>query len=137
MVALITNRGFEQTAKLITGTGGTAFTFLAVGLGSQTELVGLETLATEIVATSGLSRVSVTPTTATSATSGTYDTGVWANTWTAQESQAVKEAGIFQHLSTATASGRMLAYATFTNAIPMEPADTLQVTWSVKVCPGA
>ena len=132
MAALVVNTGFVETAKLITGIGsGVVFTRLALGSGSSTEATDVATLATEITVASGLVRASVTPSLAQSSTAS--DTGVWSNTWTAESAQSVKEAGIFNSAT----GGALLAYATFANAIPMEPDDTLQVTWSVRVCPGA
>ena len=133
---LVVNTGFVETAKLITGVGsGAVFTYLALGASSAAEATTVATLASEIVENSGMKRASVTPTLASSSVAS--DTGVWSNTWTASATagQSVNEAGIFNNA--ATNSGVMLAYATFAQAIPMSSADTLQVTWSVRVCPGA
>lgn len=130
MAAVVTGKGFIETAKLLTGVGSpVAFSYLALGTGSQTEDTTVTALATEITEASGLSRVSAaTVTTASSATAG--DTAKFSHTWTSTKGStvSVKECGVFN----SSTSGVCLAYATFATAIPMESADTLSVTWSVQ-----
>jgi hypothetical protein len=129
MAAVVTKYGFVETAKFLTGVDSpAAFASIAVGTGSTTEGTDVSALATEITA-SGLAKASAaTVTTASSATSS--DTAKYAHTWTATGSYNVKECGVLNSTSD------MLCYATFASAIPMESADTLQVTWSVQVKAG-
>lgn len=134
MAAVVTKYGFVETAKLMTAVDSpVAWATMALGTGSQTENTDVATLSTEITEASGLSRVSAaTVTTASSATAA--DTAKYAHTWTSTKGSTVnvKECGVLN----ASAAGDMLCYATFTNAIPMESGDTLQVTWSVQVKAG-
>ena len=131
MSAIITKYGFVETAKLLTAVDSpVAFASIAVGTGSSTESTDVSALATEITA-SGLARASAaTVSTASSATAA--DTAKFVHTWTATGSYNVKECGVFN----SSANGDLLCYATFASAIPMESADTLQVTWSVQVKAG-
>lgn len=127
MAAVVTKYGFVETAKLLTNVGTpTAYASIAVGEGSVAEDTTVSALVTEITA-SGLARASAaTVTTASSATAA--DTAKFAHTWTATGSYNVKECGVLN----SSANGSLLCYATFASAIPMESADTLQVTWSVQ-----
>ena len=123
-MALVTNYGFAETAKLLASTPGTPFNYLALGYGSYTENVTINSLQSELTS-QGLVRTSVAGSVASSAVAS--DTACWSATWTATASQNVKEAGVLN----SSAAGALLCYGTFTSAIPMESADTLQVTWSV------
>jgi hypothetical protein len=131
MAAVVTKYGFVETAKFLTNVDSpVAFASIAVGTGSTTEGTDCSAMLTEITA-SGLARASAaTVTTASSATAA--DTAKYAHTWTATGSYNVKECGVFN----SSANGDMLCYATFASSIPMESADTLQVTWSVQVKAG-
>ena len=129
-MAQVTAYGFQETAKLLTAKSGTAFSYMAVGTGTTAEGPAVSALVYEITA-SGLSRTSCTVNTATSVTLG--DTATFVNTWTATGSYNVQEAGVLN----SSASGALLCYATFSSAVPMASADTLQITWSVKCETGA
>lgn len=129
-MAVVTNKAFSETAKLMTGGAATAWSSMALGTGSQTESAELTELASEITA-DGLQRASCATVTVTdSAVSG--DTCLFVHTFTAQSTYAVKECGIFNDSS----GGVMLCYGTFATAVPMESDDTLKVTWSVQVKAG-
>ena len=129
MAAVVTKYGFVETAKLLTDVDTpAAFASIALGVGSTAEGTDVTSCITEITA-SGLSKASAaTVTTASSATSA--DTAKFAHTWTSTGDYNVKECGVLN------ANSDMLCYATFASAIPMESADTLQVTWSVQVKAG-
>jgi len=131
MAAVVTKYGFVETAKFLTNIDSpVAFASIAVGTGSTAEGTDVSALQTEITA-SGLTRASAaTVTTASSATNS--DTAKYAHTWTATGSYNVKECGVLN----SNTGGDLLCYATFASAIPMESADTLQVTWSVQVKAG-
>jgi len=131
MAAVVTKYGFVETAKLLTGVDSpVAFASIALGTGSTTEGTPVSECITEITA-SGLERASAaTVTTASSATSS--DTAKFAHTWTSTGDYNVKECGVLN----SSGGGDLLCYATFASAIPMESADTLQVTWSVQVKAG-
>jgi len=133
MAAVVTQYGFVETAKLLTGVDSpVAFKYMMLGIGSQAEATTNSTLVSEISA-SALSRVSAaTVTTASSAT--TADTAKFVHTWTSDGSYSVKECGVGN--SNTKDKGDLLCYATFASAIPMQSADTLKVTWSVTVKAG-
>ena len=130
-MAQVTAYGFQETAKLLTGKAGTAFLSMVIGTATSAEGPSISAMAYEITA-SGMARASaLTVTTASSAT--LQDTALYSHTWTATGSYNVQECGVIN----SSASGALLCYATFSSAVPMASADTLQITWSVKCETGA
>ena len=134
MAAKVTKYGFIETAKLLTAIDSpVAFAYMAIGTGSTAEGTDCTSLIAEIE-DSKLSRVSAaTVNTASSQVAG--DTCLFTHVWSATDSSNVKECGVFN--SSAANKGDMLCYATFADAIPMQSADTLKITWSVQVKAGA
>ena len=131
MAAVVTNKGFTETALLMTGGTATAWGSIAVGTGSQAENATDVSLVTEVTE-NGLERASCATASVTdSAVTG--DTCLFVHTFTAESTYAVKECGIFN----SSASGDMLCYGTFATAVPMESDDTLKITWSVQVKAGS
>jgi len=130
MAAVVTSKGFTETALLMTGGTATAWQSIAIGTGSQTESVDNTALITEVAA-SGLARVKCATASVTDS-SYTGDTCLFVHTFTAQSTYAIKECGIFN----SSANGDMLCYGTFATAVPMSSDDTLKITWSVQVKAG-
>ena len=114
--------------KAIIGLAGnidsqTAFTYLAVGVGTSAAAATDTTLETEIT-DSGLERASVTPTSET--TTVTDDTLQLTKTWTATGSKAVTEVGILN----AASAGVLLGHQVF-SAVNVVSSDTIAVTYQV------
>jgi len=114
--------------KAIIGLAGnidsqTAFTYLAVGVGTSAAAATDTTLETEIT-DSGLERASVTPTSET--TTVTDDTLQLTKTWTATGSKAVTEVGILN----AASAGVLLGHQVF-SAVSVDPGDTIAITYQV------
>lgn len=121
----ITNVGHAAANGRISNQGGyNAFTYLAIGTGTQGSPATSTTLATEIT-TNGGARANATASQTT--TTVTNDTTSLTYTWTFTGSFAVTEEGIFDAVS----SGNMLAYQSF-GAINVVNGDTLQVTHTYK-----
>ncbi len=123
---LITNAGFAGVASRINGSGAeAAFTFIAVGTGTTSPVVGNTTLETEL-ATDGLSRAAAVASRVT--TDVTDDTARLNNQFTVSGTQAVTESGVLN----AGSGGTLLARQTF-SAVNVVDGDTLDVTWDVDV----
>jgi hypothetical protein len=119
---LITNAGKAAIASRINGSGGeAAFTYIAVGTGTNAAAAGDTTLQTE-TATSGLSRANATASRVT--TSVTNDTAQLVNTFSVSGSVAVTESGVLN----ASSNGTLLARQVF-SAINVVNGDSLQITW--------
>lgn len=122
---LITNAGFAGAAGRLMGSGApAAFTWIAVGTGTNAANVTDTTLQTE-TSTSGLARVSGTVSLIT--TSVTNDTAQVQNTFSVTGTVAVTESGILN----ASSSGTLLCRQVF-SAINVVSGDSLQVTWKVQ-----
>lgn len=122
---VITSTGKAEVAGLINGDTSGAFTYLAIGIGTTSEVVGDTALESEITSGGG-SRASATCSRTT--TSVTNDTAQWVHTWTFSSTFAVTESGIFD----AASDGVMLARKTF-SAINVVSGDQIQITWKVQV----
>lgn len=121
---LITSAGKAGLASRIGGSGSeAAFTYLAVGTGTNAAAAGDTTLQTEL-ATSGLSRVNATASRVT--TTVTNDTAQLVTTFTVTGTAAVTEAGILN----AASSGTLLCRQVFT-AVNVVNGDSLQLTYKV------
>jgi len=118
--------GIREVAGLINASRTGAFAYLALG-SSGTEATNADTaLGTEITA-AGLARIGATCTRTITDTAN--DTAQLLHTFTATNTQAVKEVGIFD---TPTSGGIILGHHTFA-AKNMEADDTLAVTYKIKV----
>lgn len=122
---LITSAGKAGVASRLNGSGAeAAFTYLAVGTGTNAAAAGDTTLQTEL-ATSGLSRVNATATRVT--TSVTNDTAQLQTTFTVTGTAAVTEAGILNAASTGTLLSRQVF-----SAVNVVNGDSLQLTYKVQ-----
>lgn len=123
---LITNAGMAGVASRINGAGSeAAFTYIAVGTGTNAANASDTTLQTELAA-SGLSRAAATASRVT--TDQTNDTAQLVLTYTVTGTAAVTESGVFN----ASSSGVLLCRQTF-SAINVVNGDSLQVTWKIDV----
>lgn len=121
---LITNAGKAGAASRLNGSGSeAAFTYLAVGTGTNAASASDTTLQTEIT-DSGLARVNATASRVT--TTVTNDTAQLATTFTVTGTKAVTEAGILN----AASSGTLLSRQVF-SAVNVVNGDSLQLTYKV------
>lgn len=123
---LVVSAGKAGVASRINGSGGeAAFTFLAVGTGTNAAAAGDTTLQTEL-ATSGLSRAAATVSRVT--TSVTNDTAQLDKTFSVTGTAAVTEAGALNAASSGTLLGRQVF-----SAVNVVNGDTLQITYKFQV----
>lgn len=123
---LVTTVGFAGSAGRLMGSGSpAAFTWIAVGTGTNAAAITDTTLQTES-STSGLSRVSGTVSLVT--TTGTNDTAQVTNTFSVTGTVAVTESGVLN----ASSSGTLLCRQVF-SAINVVSGDSLAVTWKVQM----
>jgi len=123
-----TNVGFKEVAQLMgldTASSGTAFDYIAVGVGTTAATATDTALETEITDT-GLTRAAGTGTNVTTTVSG--DTLQIVKSFSPSGSKAVTESGILN----ASSAGEMLCRQTF-SAINVTNGDTLTITWKIKV----
>jgi hypothetical protein len=119
---LVVSAGKAGVASRINGSGGeAAFTFIAVGTGTNAAAAGDTTLQAES-STSGLSRAAATASRVT--TSVTNDTAQLVLTYTVTGTVAVTESGVLN----AASVGTLLARQVF-SAINVVNGDSLQITW--------
>ena len=124
MADIITTVGLNATAEMLGGIGSvTSWTYLAVGSGGNTAVVGDTQLQTEITA-NGLAR--------SASTMSTDSANVLQllNLWTASDTQTIEECGI-SDINTSTAQV-LLAHSDF-DTITLASDDTFQVTYKVTV----
>lgn len=122
---LITDAGKAGAVSRLNGAGGeAAFTYLALGTGTNAAAAGDTTLQTELT-TSGLSRVNATAARVT--TSVTNDTAQLSNTFSVSGSAAITEAGILNAASVGTLLSRLVF-----SAINVVNGDSLAVTYKVQ-----
>lgn len=123
---LVTNAGMAGVASRVNGSGAeAAFTYIAIGTGTNAAAAGDTALQTEIT-TNGGQRASATVSRTT--TDVTNDTATLVNTFTFTGSFAVTESGVFNAAST----GTMLARQVF-SAINVVSGDSLQITWNFDI----
>lgn len=121
----ITKAGMAHMAGLfLTDVGGTAFDYIALGIGTTGATADDTALESEI-ASGGGERAAATGTRVT--TTNTNDTSQLVKTFTFTSSFAVTESGVFNAAST----GTMACRQTFT-AVNVISGDTLQITWKIK-----
>jgi len=119
---LVVSAGKAGIASRINGAGGeAAFTYIALGTGTNAAAAGDTTLQTEL-STSGLSRANATASRVT--TTVTNDTAQLVNTFSVTGPQAVTESGVLN----AASVGTLLARQVF-SAINVVNTDSLQITW--------
>ena len=116
-----TNEGFAEMAKLCTGATSSAFTRIAVGIGSAPSASG-DTLGSEVT-DAGLARV-VASAVSTVQTTVPNDTASWVHTFTSTGDRAITEAGIFN----AASGGDMLIVGAVSPTASMVSGDTLTLT---------
>ena len=112
-------------------TGGAAYTFIAIGNGTQTQVATRTALAAEIDAQDpSLDRASASITPTQSGGSAASDLLQATFTNGGATTNTISESGIFN--STAVGSAGMFAYQTFTG-IPLNSGDSLTVKWTVTI----
>jgi len=114
----VTTAGMIEVCKLMTGVAADAFTYVALGSGTNTPAAGDTTLQTEI-STNGGGRV-VADTHEYQAT----NKAVWIKEFTFSGSLGITECGVFN----AAASGDMLVRHVFPATINVVNTDTLTLT---------
>jgi len=120
---LITTAGKAGLASRLNGNGAeAAFTYLAVGTGTNAAAAGDTTLQTEIT-DSGLARAAATVSRVTTTT--TNDTARLAYTWTATGTKAITEVGALN----AAAAGTLLGRRVF-SAVNVVNTDTFGITYN-------
>ena len=123
---LVTNAGFAGVASRLNGAGSeAAFTYIAIGTGTNAAAVGDTALQTEIT-TNGGARASATASRVT--TDVTNDTAQLVVTFNFTGSFAVTESGVLN----AASSGVLLARQVF-SAINVASGDSLQITWKFDI----
>ena len=123
---LVVSAGKAGVASRINGAGAeAAFTYLAVGTGTNAAAAGDTALQTEIT-DSGLARAAATCTRVT--TSVTNDTAQLDKTFSVTGTKAVTEAGALNAASTGTLLGRQVF-----SAVNVVNGDTLQITYKFQV----
>lgn len=121
----ITSAGKAALAGLmITDVGGTAFDYIAIGIGTP----GATALGSEISTGGGSRRGGANVTGTRVTTTVTDDTAQLVTTFTFTSSFAITEEGIFN----AASSGTMLASQSF-SAVNVVSGDTLTITHKVQV----
>lgn len=126
MAQVVTNSGRAIQTNLVSGLGGTAPNYIAIGSGAGTAAVADTTLSTEFTTGtwSGYARLNTTPTRGT--TSVTNDTITWQSTnFTAPGSVTVTNAGNFD----ASTVGNLFGHADFTGqALQNGDAISIKIT---------
>jgi len=119
----VTNGGIGEIVQLAAGTGGDAFTHIAIGTGSGAPAVSDTTLDAEI-STNGGGRDASTVTAETTNTSN--DTIQLISGWNFSGALSIQESGVFNDGS----AGDMLCRQTFTT-LAVDDGDSLTITWKV------
>jgi hypothetical protein len=127
VATVVSNAGRAIQTNLVSGLGGTAPNYIAIGSGAGTSAVADTTLFTEYTTGTwtGYARVNATPTRAT--TSVTNDTIKWSGSFTAGASQTVTNAGNFD----ASANGNMLVKGDFTG-VALANGDSITINISLQ-----
>lgn len=115
--------------NLITGLGGTAPNYLAIGSGSTTAAAADTALTTEYTTGTwtGYARQHPTPTRTT--TTLASDTINWSASWTAGAAQSVFEAGVLD----ATSGGNLFIHSSFAAAVGLASGDSVTVNFSLQL----
>jgi hypothetical protein len=126
---VVVNGARSIETNLITGLGGTAPNYLAIGSGSTTAAAADTALTTEYTTGTwtGYARAHPTPTRTT--TTLTSDTMNWSASWTAGATQAVFEAGLFDAVTT----GNLFEHSSFAAAVNLSSGDSITVNLAVKL----
>ena len=123
---LVVSAGKAGVASRINGAGSeSAFTYIAIGTGTNAASAGDTALQTEIT-TGGGARAAATCTRVTTDT--TNDTAKLSKTFTFTSSFAVTESGVFN----ASSGGTLLARQVF-SAINVESGDSITIEWEFDV----
>lgn len=122
MADVITTVGKNAVAEKIGGLGSVSdFTYLALGYGGDTALVGDTALQTEAT-DSGLARA------AASVSTDAANVLQLVQTWTATATKTLRECGVLNNAS----SGVLLAHSDF-NSISVDSSDSIQITYKITV----
>jgi len=119
----ITNTGKAEEANLVSGLGGSAFTYLAVGT-DDTAADATQTALGAETTTDGLERAAATVTRVT--TNVTNDTINLTKTWTATWTVVVEEIGVFNDNTTGIMLGRQV-----TGTKTINDGESLQGTYQI------
>jgi len=123
VATVVANSGRAIETNLVSGLGGTAPNYIAIGSGAGTAAVGDTTLFTEYTTGTwtGYARLNTTPTRGT--TSVTNDTITWQSAaFTAGAAQTVTNAGSFD----AATTGNLMIKGDFTGVV-LANGDTITV----------
>ena len=118
---IITTMGLTEVAKMLIGAESVGFTFVAIGLGTTTPVLGDTTLESEITTAGGARTDSESESTAAAVA-----TIPVTFTFTAGASFAITEVGLLN----ASSAGDLLAHQTFA-AINVAEGDSLTATWTI------
>jgi hypothetical protein len=126
---VVVNGARSIETNLITGLGGTAPNYLAIGSGSTTAAAADTALTTEYTTGTwtGYARAHPTPTRTTTTLSN--DTMNWSASWTAGATQAVFEAGLLD----AVTAGNLFEHSSFAAAVNLSSGDSITVNLAVKL----
>lgn len=122
---LVTTRGKQGAVELINGVTATAFTAIAIGIGTNAAAAGDTALQSEST-TGGTARGAATTSSVTTTT--TSDTAQWVKTFTITNTFAITEEGLFDNNAS---GGNMLARQVF-SAVNVVNGDSLQITHKVQ-----
>ena len=126
---ILVNGARAIETNLITGIGGTAPNYLAIGSGSTTAAAADTALTTEYTTGTwtGYARQHPTPTRST--TTLTSDTINWSSSWTAGATQAVFEAAVLDALT----SGNLFIHSSFAGAVNLSSGDSITLNYSLQL----
>ena len=115
--------------NLISGLGGTAPNYVAIGSGSTTAAAADTTLTTEYTTGtwSGYARGHPTPTRTT--TTLTNDTMNWSTSFTAGAAQSVFECGLLD----AASAGNLFIHCSFAAAVGLANGDSITINLSLQL----
>ncbi len=126
---LVTTAGKALVAGRINGYGSpAAATYIGIGTGTTSPVVGDTALEAEKSASGGASTTHTSGTASLVTTDTTNDTAQLVATFSITGTIAITESGVFN----ASADGTMLARQTF-SAINVVSGDSLQLTWKIDV----
>ena len=123
---ILTNAGRAIKTNLVSGLGGTAPNYVAIGSGSTTAVAADTTLTTEYTTGTwtGYARAHPTPTRST--TSVTNDTINWSASFTAGAAQSVYEAGLLDALTV----GNLFIHSSFAAAVGLSSGDSITLNFA-------
>ncbi len=121
---IVCNTGLGKVSGLINGVVTTAFTYVAIGIGTTAAAATDTALGSEITTGGGVRAAATTSQTTTTVTN---DTAKYVITYNFTATFAVTESGIFD----ASSAGNILAHQVF-SAINVVSGDSLVLTWTIE-----